>query len=215
MSRRAGAFALAGALVGYSATAGLALPGRRHPVVQAALGTTLAMLTRAPLGLTGPRLASGLRYGAASAAVLGAGVAVSTALPAVRERMDARVLPRPGWKWLTLQIPLGTVWSEETMYRGALGVLAESAFGPAGGQLLQAGTFGLSHIVDARALGEPVLATVVVTGAAGWMFGWLARRSGSVVAPVLAHLAINESGALAALAVQNCRKDRRFDNGQC
>ncbi|MCV7083922.1 CPBP family intramembrane glutamic endopeptidase, partial [Mycolicibacterium insubricum] len=43
---------------------------------------------------------------------------------------------------------------------------------------------------------------VAVTGAAGWVFGWLADRSGSLLAPMLAHLAINESGALATLAVR-------------
>jgi len=37
---------------------------------------------------------------------------------------------------------------------------------------------------------------------AGWVFGWLAERSGSVLAPMLAHLAVNEAGAVAALAVQ-------------
>jgi len=41
-----------------------------------------------------------------------------------------------------------------------------------------------------------------VTGVAGWVFGWLAERSGSVLAPMLAHLAVNEAGAVAALAVQ-------------
>jgi hypothetical protein len=46
------------------------------------------------------------------------------------------------------------------------------------------------------------MGTVVVTGLAGWLFGWLAQRSGSLAAPMLAHLAINEAGALAALAAQ-------------
>ena len=48
---------------------------------------------------------------------------------------------------------------------------------------------------------------MLVTGVAGWLFGWLAGRSGSVLAPVLVHLAINEAGAVAALAVQ--RRARR------
>ena len=88
------------------------------------------------------------------------------------------------------------------MYRGALGAAAARAFGARGGRLLQACAFGLSHVVDARAAGEPVVGTVLVTGAAGWVFGWLADRSGSVVAPALAHLAVNEAGAIAALAIQ-------------
>ncbi len=202
--------ALAGALVGHSATAGLAIPGRRHPLVQAALGTALAALTRAPLGLRGAPAQSGLKLGMVSAAAVAAGVSVTTAVPAVRAAMRARTVPTPGWKWLTVEIPLGTVWSEEMMYRGALGTVAADAFGAGPGRLLQAAAFGLSHIVDARATGEPVVGTVLVTGAAGWLFGWLAGRSGSVLAPALAHLAINEAGAVAALAVQ--RRARRAFN---
>src|SRR6516165_9565555 len=37
------AVALGAALVAHSATAGLAIPGRRHPLVQAVIGTTLAL----------------------------------------------------------------------------------------------------------------------------------------------------------------------------
>ncbi len=77
--------------------------------------------------------------------------------------------------------------------------------GPSGGRLLQAIAFGLWHIPDARKAGEPIVGTVLVTGLAGWVFGWLAERSGSLLAPVLAHLAINEAGAVAALAVQRRR----------
>ncbi len=72
--------------------------------------------------------------------------------------------------------------------------------------MLQAGAFGLSHIADARATGEPVAATVLITGIAGWMFGWLADRSRSLAAPMLAHLAINEAGAIAVLAVKSSNR---------
>ncbi|MBU3749661.1 MAG: CPBP family intramembrane metalloprotease, partial [Mycobacterium sp.] len=104
--------------------------------------------------------------------------------------------------WLAVEIPLGTVWSEETAFRGALGSVAAGAFGVRGGRILQALTFGLTHIPDARGTGEPIVATVAVTGLAGWVFALLAERSGSLAAPMLAHLAINEAGAIAALAVQ-------------
>jgi membrane protease YdiL (CAAX protease family) len=194
--------ALAAGLVGHSATAGLAIPGRRHPVVQAVLGVALAHGAGARLGLRGPQLRAGLRIGSVAASAVAVGVAVSLALPGVRAAMAARTLPGPAWKWLLVRIPLGTVCSEEAMYRGALGAVAARAFGARGGRLLQAFAFGLSHVVDARAAGEPVVGTVLATGAAGWVFGWLAERSGSVVAPALAHLTVNEAGALAALAIQ-------------
>lgn len=202
------AISLAAALVGHSATAGLAIPGRRHPAVQALLGVALAHGAGARLGLRGPELRAGLRVGLVAASTVSAGVALSTAVPRVRAAMAARALPRPAWKWLTVLIPLGTVCSEEAMYRGALRTVAARAFGRRGGRLLQACAFGLSHIVDARAAGEPIAGTVLVTGAAGWAFGWLADRSGSIVAPALAHLAINEAGAIAAVALQ-----RRYASG--
>ncbi|WP_156747100.1 CPBP family intramembrane glutamic endopeptidase, partial [Mycobacterium sp. E2462] len=95
-----------------------------------------------------------------------------------------------------------TVWAEEAAYRAALAHTASAGFGARGGRLVQATAFGLSHIPDARAAGEPVLGTLLVTGAAGWLFGWLADRSGSLAAPLLAHLAINEAGAVAALTAR-------------
>ncbi len=201
-SERLKALTLAAALVGWSFTAGIDRPWRRHPVVQAALGTGLAVLVRARFGLRPPTATAGLRLGAAVAGTVAAGVGSATVLPRVRTAMAERDLPaRPG-HWLGVEIPLGTVWSEETAFRGALATLAARDLGPAGGRALQAMTFGLTHIPDARAAGDPILGTVVLTGLAGWVFALLAERSGSLLAPMLAHLAINESGALAAIAVQ-------------
>lgn len=201
-SGRGQALGLAAALVGWSFTAGLQHPWRRHPVVQAALGTALAAAARAPLGLSPPQARSGLRLGAATAGLIVAGVIAGSALPRVRAGMAGRELPQRPWHWLAVEIPLGTVWSEETAFRGALATLAAGGFGPTGGRLVQAVTFGLSHLPDARDTGESLLGTVAATGLAGWVFALLAERSGSVLAPMLAHLAINEAGALAALAIQ-------------
>lgn len=198
------AVAMASALVGWSFTAGLDQPWRRHPLAQAAYGTALALAARAPLGLRQPALRSGLRLGGAVSGAIAAGVAAGAAVPRVRAAMAGRELPQRPVHWLGVEIPLGTVWSEETAFRGALATLAADAFGPAGGRLLQALTFGLTHIPDARATGEPILGTVAATGLAGWVFALLAERSGSLAAPMLAHLAVNEAGAVAALAVQRC-----------
>jgi membrane protease YdiL (CAAX protease family) len=94
------------------------------------------------------------------------------------------------------------VWAEEAAYRAVLATAARRAFGDGGGRLVQAAAFGLSHIADAHARGEPVAPTVLATGMAGWVFGWLAEYSGSLAAPMLAHLAINETAAAAALILQ-------------
>ncbi len=199
--RPARALGLAAALVGWSFV-GPGLPARSRSPVQAGLAGLLVLVTRAQLGLRPPRLGAGLRLGLVAAATAAAGVVAATAVPAVRLSMLGRELPASASTWLAVQIPLGTVWGEEAAFRAALAAVAGRAFGAPGGRLLQALAFGLSHIADARATGEPVLPTVLATGGAGWIFGWLAERSGSLIAPMLVHLAINESAAAAALTVQ-------------
>jgi membrane protease YdiL (CAAX protease family) len=190
---------LAAVLVGWSF---LAPRLRWYPIPNAALGAGLVLITRAPLGLRPPLLWTGVRHGAAAGAAATVGVAVVTALPPVRRAMAGRDLPEHPGRWLLVNIPIGTVWPEEAAYRAALGTVAEAAFGPTRGRLLQAAAFGLWHIVDARVTGQPGIGTVLVTGVAGWFFGWLHARSGSLAAPMLAHLAINEAAGLAALTVQ-------------
>lgn len=203
LTKRIRALGLAAVLVAWSLLSPR-LPSRWHPVTHAAFGTALAASTHTAVGL---RRWSGVRLGLLSAASVVLGAAVATALPRVRDEMVDRNLPDGSLHWLLLGIPFGTVWSEEAAYRGALGTVAADAFGPSGGRLVQAATFGLSHIADARRTGEPVAPTVLVTGLAGWVFGWLYERSGSLLAPALAHLAINESGAVSALALQRIRSD--------
>jgi uncharacterized protein len=192
---------LATALVGWSFISPR-LPGAWRVAVQAALGGLLVLVTRAPLGLCPPRLWAGLRLGSAAGVVAATAVAATTLVPPVRVSMAARVLPASAPSWLALRIPIGTVWAEEAAFRAALATAGAGAFGKTGGRLLQAAAFGLSHIADARATGEPVVATVLVTGIGGWVFGWLAERSGSLAAPMLVHLAINEAGAVGALTMQ-------------
>jgi uncharacterized protein len=195
------AAALAAVLLGWSATAPR-IPRRWHPLPHIVFGAATAALTRSPMGLRPPALRSGVRWGLAAAAPVVAAVGVSAAIAPVRRGMAERTLPEQSGRWLFLHIPLGTVWSEEASYRAALGPVAERAFGESAGRAFTAAVFGLSHVPDARAAGEPVLGTVLVTGAAGWVFAWLAAKAGSLAAPMLAHLAVNEAGAVAALAVQ-------------
>lgn len=199
--RWARAFLLAAALVGWSFV-GPRLPTAWRTTLQAGAAGLLVLVTRAPLGLSPPRLWSGLRLGSATGAAAATVIAATTTVPMVRSSMAGRAAPGSTPGWLLLQIPVGTVWAEEAAFRAALATAASGACGAAGGKLMQAATFGLSHIADARVTGDPVLGTVLVTGVAGWLFAWLADRSGSLAAPMLVHLAINEAGAIAALSVR-------------
>ncbi|MBB2990734.1 hypothetical protein FHR72_002207 [Mycolicibacterium iranicum] len=203
---RARVAALAVALLGWSALAPR-LSKRWNPLPQAVFGAVAVAGLRPPLGLRLPELGRGLRWGGVAASTVVATVAVGTLLPPVRAGMAGRELPAEPARWLLLRIPFGTVWSEEVTFRAALGTAAENAFGATAGRLLAAAVFGLSHTPDARAADESVPLTVIATGAAGWMFSWLYARSGSLAAPMLAHLAVNEAGAMAVLAVRP-RPDR-------
>lgn len=177
------------------------VPRRWHPVPHVLLGGAAVAATGAPLGLQPPALTHGLRWGSAAAAIVVASVALSSTLAPVRAGMAARTPPAAPATWLLLHIPLGTVWSEEASYRAALASVAARAFGVTKGRWFTAAVFGLSHIPDARAARDSVLGTVLVTGAAGWLFSWLHDRSGSLAAPMLGHLAVNEAGAVAVLAM--------------
>lgn len=186
------------------------LPSAWRVTLQAGVGGLLALVTRAPLGLRPPRLWTGLRLGSPIGAAAATAIAASVLVPPVRQSMAGREPPASVPIWLLVRIPVGTVWSEESSFRAALATACTAAFGTPVGRLLQAAAFGLSHIPDARATREPPLATVLITGAAGWLFGLLADRSGGIAAPMLVHLAINEAGAIAALAARrHSRNDER------
>jgi membrane protease YdiL (CAAX protease family) len=116
-------------------------------------------------------------------------------------------------------IPLQTVIPEELAFRGVLHGALDRAWGfrgvAAAGSLL----FGLWHVATSlgltssnvgftRILGggvagmiAGVVMAVLATGAAGFVFTWLRRRSGSLIAPIALHWSLNGMGALAAALV--------------
>ncbi|TLG07874.1 CPBP family intramembrane metalloprotease [Nocardia cyriacigeorgica] len=145
--------------------------------------------------------ARGWRYGLGSAGIVAAGYGAALAIPAVRRELAERPDRAPGVstaEWVGVHIPLGTVYSEELIFRATLGPLLDTAFGPRLATLVGATTFGLWHIAPARATGENLPVTVAVTAAAGALFGLLRRHTGSATAPAMLHWAINGGGALAA-----------------
>ena len=120
-------------------------------------------------------------------------------------------------------IPLQTVIPEELAFRGVLHGALDRAWGfrgvAAAGSLL----FGLWHIATSmgltasnvgftRILGggvfgmvAGVVGAVLATAAAGFVFTWLRRRSGSLIAPIALHWSLNGLGALAAALVWHSR----------
>ncbi|TXG92278.1 CPBP family intramembrane metalloprotease [Rhodococcus rhodnii] len=149
------------------------------------------------LGLAREQVRSGLTRGAAVAAVPIAAYATMLSVPPLRRRL-ARTDRNDVAEWLLVHIPLGTVLVEELVFRGALHA-SSRALPPAAGIALHAAAFGLWHARGAHRAGESVVGTVAFTGASAVVFDVLRRRTGSVLAPALLHLAVNVGGAGAAL----------------
>lgn len=183
----------------------LVLPGLRLPL----RGRTAANLAFAVgyAALFGARpnwlSAGGFRWGIAGAAMVFAGYGVALAVPALRRlplEVAERVPETSTLEWIALHIPVGTVLAEEAVFRGTLDPLLDEVAHPTLAAALGALDFGVWHVDPARSVGESVAGTVAVTTAAGLVFGFLRRRTGSATAPALVHLAINAGGALLPLA---------------
>jgi uncharacterized protein len=197
-------------------------PGSYAVVNAAATGLVVVAarrngLTWPALGLARRRLPCGLRWGAGCAALVTAGYGTALAAPALRPLLrDARVadLDRADVAYQVLvRIPVGTVLWEEVAFRGVLLAAQMRLLPPAVAVAGSSAVFGIWHIrptLDGLAANElvegPVRTTLAVllaclgTAAAGVLFCWLRLRSGSLVAPVLLHLATNSLGTLAAVA---------------
>jgi membrane protease YdiL (CAAX protease family) len=114
-------------------------------------------------------------------------------------------------------IPLGTVLPEELAFRGLLLALLGRRYGVLAGILLSSGLFGLWHVVpslsggttnatmtsmvgaDAAGTVVRVVVTVGFTSLAGVLLCWLRLRSGSLLAPALAHWTVNGLGVIVTL----------------
>lgn len=141
----------------------------------------------------------GWRGGLTAAAIVTSGYAAALAVPGIRERL-AEIADRApevsDAEWVSVHIPLGTVYSEEMIFRATLSPILDDTAGRFG-KWLSAATFGLWHVYPARANGDPIPGAVAATASAGFVLDELGRRTGSTTAPALLHLAINAGGALA------------------
>jgi uncharacterized protein len=176
-----------------------------------------AGLTLAELGLTRGRLPAGLRWGGPACVAVTAGYAVALAVPALRPLLvDARVAGRGGADLAyqaLVRIPVGTVLWEEVAFRGVLlAVLRRLVPRPAavGASSVLFGIWHVRPTLDGLAVndlaggpvatGAAVLLGCLGTAAAGVLLTALRERSGSLLAPVLLHLATNSGGLGAAAA---------------
>ncbi|KUI47707.1 abortive infection protein [Mycobacterium sp. GA-1199] len=175
----------------------------------------------AELGLSREHWKSGTGYALGAVALVVSVIAIGALLPWTRPMfMNNNYATISGALIASMVIiPLQTVIPEELAFRGVLHGALDRAWGwrgvAAAGSLL----FGLWHIATSlgltasnvgftRIFGGGVMGTVagvtlavVATGFAGFVFTWLRRRSGSLIAPIALHWSLNGLGALAAALV--------------
>jgi uncharacterized protein len=175
----------------------------------------------AELGLGRDHWKSGAAYALAAVVLVVAVIAVGALLPVTRPMfMNNHYATISGALVASMVIiPLQTVIPEELAFRGVLHGALNRAWGFRGVALAGSLLFGLWHIATslgltsnnvgftrlfgggiAGMLGGVTLA-VVATAAAGFVFSWLRRRSGSLIAPIALHWSLNGLGALAAALV--------------
>jgi uncharacterized protein len=194
-------------------------------VPAAAVGLLLLLRARglgwAELGLGREHWKRGFGYALAAVAVVLTVIAVGALLPWTRPLfMNNNYATVSGALIASMVIiPLQTVIPEELAFRGVLHGALTRAWGfrgvAAAGSLL----FGLWHVATSLGLTSSnvgftrlfgggmfgmvagVLLAVAATGAAGFVFTWLRKRSGSLLAPIALHWSLNGLGALAAALV--------------
>jgi uncharacterized protein len=173
------------------------------------------------LGLGREHWKSGAAYALAAIALVGSVITVGAMLPWTRPMFmnDHYATVSGALLASMIIIPLQTVIPEELAFRGVLHGALDRAWGfrgvAAAGSLL----FGLWHIATSLGLTSSnvgftrlfgggflgmlagILLAVVATGAAGFVFTWLRKRSGSLIAPIALHWSLNGLGALAAALV--------------
>ncbi len=153
----------------------------------------VAGLTAAEIGLR--QTASGLRWGgAAFAAITTVVVAAALIDPSLfdDDRIDigaGRMLVK-----VLFTIPVGTVLVEELAFRGVLLALLRRVTSTRWAVAVSSVLFGLWHVPGAVNSDDGIasIAGIVAgTTVAGLAFCWLRLRSGSLLAPALAHVATN------------------------
>ena len=168
----------------------------------------------AELGLQIEDLGRGARVGLIAGAAIAGGVALAVALPATRGHFTDRRVSEVGDARaayeLFVRIPIGTALAEELLFRGALTALFAQRHSWRTAVAASAAVFGLWHVlptiesIDSHPVGArigesrsqratAVAGVVASTALAGVAFSLLQRRARSVLAPVIAHAALNGS----------------------
>lgn len=170
------------------------------------------------MGMSADRLRRGAAVGSLIGIVIVELFLAAVMFPAAREAFrDDRIIE--GSIGLSLyhalfRVPIGTAVYEEVLFRGIVfGMLARRT-SPLAAALWSSVLFGLWHAlpafdaVEANPIGdafggawESVAAAIVSTFLASMVFVWIRLYSGSIVAPIIMHIATNSTAILVSAVV--------------
>ncbi|MEU8619091.1 CPBP family intramembrane glutamic endopeptidase [Streptomyces sp. NPDC048623] len=180
--------------------------------------------TLADAGLGRGTLARGGRWALALMGLVGVVYLAGALLPATRSLFeDRRYEGMGGWDLaarVLVVVPVGTVLVEEIAFRGVLYGLVRRERGEVWATTVSSLLFGLWHVLPSLHLatakpaltsvfGEStvgsvlaIVSAVLFTGAGGVLFCELRRRSGSLLAPMGLHWAVNAFGYVAGFLLR-------------
>ena len=194
----------------------------RHYVGANLLGTAVLLavarlrgIRACDLGMSPERIAAGGRGGAAAGGMVLAALATVALSPSRRPLLrDVRMAGMSGRAvayHAAVRVPLGTVVWEETAFRAVLPVLLQRVMPARTARVANSVLFGLWHVrptLDALRLnGAPtrgprgiaaLASAVLASGLADVVLSRLQRSTGSLLAPILVHVASNSGGTVAA-----------------
>jgi membrane protease YdiL (CAAX protease family) len=198
----------------------LLLPQELYVPVNLAVAAVLLLIARkggiswAEMGLDRSSAGRGAALGGAAFLLVGIVLVAAALVPATRHLFEDQRVAKVTGATLAyhalVRIPLGTVVLEEVAFRGVLLALLRRVSTTGAAVAWSSALFGLWHAVptvealraNQLAPSVPALtAAVVATAAAGAVFCWLRLRSGSLIAPALAHVGTNSVALVLAVSV--------------
>ncbi len=219
-------FGIVGLLVAVNLGTALVFDGWPSAVLQLVAATLAALGARwrgyswASLGLSRDRLAAGLRLGGVSVVVVTVGVVVIAVLPMSRGFLDDdRFLDLSTTEAVYevgFRIPVITALTEELLFRSVLLTVLLAGLSRRRAAVAGSVLFGLWHVLGTLGdlggnevsgsfagweVAASVTGVVVFTAGSGAIFNWLRLRSGSLMAPWMAHAFTNGSMFVAGLIV--------------
>lgn len=222
-----------GLVLAYGAASQRAIPRSAQLPANLGAATGLVLLARRwgasweELGLDARSAPAGIAVGAATVPPIALAIATGTAIPPLRELFHDDRVAGTSWRDAALhvlvRVPLATALAEELLFRSALFAIAGARHDRTRAVAFTSLAFGIWHVLPAlhshrsnpgaAKAAEPVGGaaaviggTVAATSLAGVGFAWLRLRSRSVLAPVIAHAALNSAAFLASRRVARARR---------